>query len=247
MKTYSTTLARAGAVATVVALLVPQASAFAATPKAGNVFCNNLSTLSANITARLPKRDSARDKALASGTTMVDNRLQLRTTTLSDNRDQRAQELQAGYAKLEAAATTPDQQAAVKTYESTVNAAVATRESAVDAAVSTFQSGVNSLLSNRQAQLDAAFATLTSSTQSALSTASAACASGTDGQTVRTQLVASIKSANETFRAAVKPTNPQPALAALRTTRDASVKAAVNTFATTVKQATATLKAAFGK
>lgn len=244
---YSTSLARVGAVATVVALLMPQASVFAATQKSGNVFCNNLSTLSANITARIPKRQSARDQGVTALTTKVGDHFQLRTTTLDDNRATRAQDLQNGFAKLEAAAKTPDQQTAVKTYESTVTAAVTARESAVDAAVSAFQSGVNTLLSSRQTTLDTAFTTLTSSTQAALATASASCASGTDGQTVRTTLVAAIKSANDSFRASVKPTDIKTNLASLKSTRDAAVKSAMSTFTSTVKDATATLKAAFGK
>lgn len=241
-------LASIGAVATTIALLAPAFAFAAPTPEERGLFCANLSTIAAKVTANIPKREDFRNQKLDAGMSKVGDRLQLRLTKIDDKRETWDADRKARYAKLEAAAKTPEQQAAVKTFESTIDAAVATRHSAVDAAVATFQKGVNDLLSSRQAQMDAAFATLTSSTQAAIAKATASCAtSAVDVSAVRTQFVADMKAANDAFRTAVKPTNIRSSMEALRATRDAAIRNATESFKTTMQQATATLKAAFGR
>lgn len=247
MKTQSK-LTRIGAVATAIALLAPAFAFAAPTPEERGLFCANLSTIAAKVTANIPKREDFRNQKLDTRTGMVGDRLQLRLTKIDDKRETWDTDRKARYAKLEAAAKTPEQQAAVKTYESTIDAAVAARHSAVDAAVAAFQKGVNDLLSSRQAQMDAAFATLTSSTQAAIAKATASCAVSTaDSSAVRTQFAADMKAANNAFRTAVKPTNARSNVEALRATRDAAVKNATQTFKTTAQQAVDTLKAVFGR
>lgn len=253
MNMYTTTFARVSAAALVAALFIPQAFVSAAvterpTATPGTAFCKNLGTLSANITARIPKRQSMRDQAVTKITTNSGNRIQLKNTKLDDNRTKRSQDLQSNFAKLEARASTTEQQAAVKTYEAAITAAVTARDSAVDAAVSAYQTGVNTALTSRQTELDSAFTTLTTATQSALTTASTACASATaNGQAIRTQLSADIKAANEAFKAATKAKDSTSTTSGYKSTRDAAVKAAMTTFQTAVQQANAALKTAFGK
>jgi hypothetical protein len=247
MKTQSK-LVSVGALAAVVALVVPQAFAFATTTQAtGGTFCTKFSTISAQVTARIPKRQDFRNEKLDGRTTTINNLLQLRLTKIDDKRDTWDQNRENKYARLETAASTTEQKAAVQTFMAAIDAAVGARRAAVDTAVAAFQSGVNELLASRQTQLDTSFATLTSSTKAAIDTASAACAGGTDAKTVREQFVSDIKAANTAFRASIKPTNVRSSVEALRTTRDAAIKSAVSAFKATQQQALATLKAAFGK
>lgn len=210
-------------------------------------FCTNLPNISTTLATRVPKREERRDDKMDKHITTVNGRFQVRLDKLDDHRDQWDENRDQRYDKLEARATTTAEKAAVTTFEANIDAAVKTRRAAVDAAVKTFQDGVNTLLANRQSTVDASFTTLKSAYDAALAKAKASCDGGTAAATVRATFVADIKAANQAFADATKPsTSLQASVEALRKTRDASVKAAIDAFQKTLNAEMVKLKAAFG-
>ena len=210
-------------------------------------FCTNLAKLETSIANRIPKREEKRDDRLDTRIAKVGNHFQLRLTKLEDHRSDWDKNRIDRYTKMEARASTTAQIAAVATFKTNVDAAVKVRRAAVDSAVKTFQDGVNKLLAGRQTTVDAAFAKLKTDTSAAIAKAKEACANGTDPMTIRTTLATDLKVANDAFSASIKPsTTLESQVNALRVTRDAAVKAAIEAFNKVLDAELVKLKAAFG-
>lgn len=243
------------ALALAASLLAPTAFVFAeeATVRGdvkvsvGADFCTNIESLTGKVVAKVPKREDKRDEHLDNRVTKVNGRLQLRVEKLDDRREQWDENRVDRYAKIDIRATTTVQKEAVLAFKTNIDAAVKVRRTAVDAAVKAFQDGVNKLLADRQTKVDAAFATLKTATDAAVAKAKADCKAGKDPKTVRVQFAADIRAANTAFTASIKPAGDiETKVKALRTTRDAAVKAAVEAFKKTFDAELVKLKAAFG-
>jgi hypothetical protein len=96
--------------------------------------------------------------------------------------------------------------------------------------------------------VDAAVAAHKNAVDAAKAKAKADCASGVDAAAIRTALRDSLKAANDAFRTSVKrPEDLDEQVKALRTTRDASIRSAIETFKTEFETAKTALKTALGR
>lgn len=101
------------------------------------------------------------------------------------------------YDKLEEKAGTDAKKAALETFKTDMDAAVAARRAAIDAANSAFQSGVKDAVAKRKAAIDAAVAKFEAAVKAALDKAKADCDSsdGVDGAKIRDAAMTAIKAA----------------------------------------------------
>ena len=219
-----------------------------ATTASTSAFCTNLPTKASDITAKLndltgkvTQAWSQQDQKLTADEAKVDQ-------TVTADRARADAERAADFAKLEAKATTDSEKQAVTTYEATVKDAVSTRRAAYDAARQTFRDGVKSAITARQSTITGQMSTFQSSASSALATAEASCASNaTNGATIRQTLVASLKSARQTFesqRQADATVGNQ--VSQLAATRNTAFQTADQTFKNSMTTARTALKQAFG-
>lgn len=214
----------------------------------GKNFCDNIDTVLSKMNeVRGDVRDGRDEKRETRDAKMADKR-GTKTAALDDRRASHDENRSAAYEKMYSRATTTEQKAAVDTFKAAVEAAVAKRKAAVDAAITAYRSAVDKLLSDRRAAVDSAAATHKSAIEAAQAKAKADCASGVDPATVRSSLRNSIQEANIAFKEAAKrPEDLKQQVEALRDTRDAAVKAALDTFKAEYETAKNALKAALGR
>lgn len=213
-------------------------------------FCTNLSTRATTATSKI---SDLRGK-LATAWSNQDSSLSSKYASVDQNvaqvRTQADTERTSNFGKLEAKATTDAQKQAVQTYETAVKNAVTIRRAAYDAARQTFRDGVKSAIDSRRSTITSQTDAFSSAVQSALSSAEASCntdSSVSAGQTARTTLVASLKTARETFQADRKNDATVGSQATqLAATRDAAFKAADQTFQASMTTARTALQKAFG-
>lgn len=219
------------------------------TPSGGNNgFCSRLANDESKVEGSISQR---RDKVSSAWSAQASRLAELKQQAAQKVAEVRASvdaKRQQNFTKLEAKAKTPDEKAAVQTYETSVEQAVSIRRSTVDKARAAFNQGVMSAIDARHSEISSQMGDLVSGVDSAFATASSSCLGGESGQSVRQTLVASLKSARVTF---VSERQNDSKIAdqvhALATTRNAAVTAANNTLTASLKTAAQTLKAAFGK
>lgn len=178
---------------------------------------------------------------LAKLTTERNSRDQIRSTrrsTVDINKNER-------YAALMARADTDAKKAAVTQFQTSTQAALATRRVAIDAAVKAHRTGVDNLLNGKWGALDSSLITFTNSVNQAFATAKSSCAGGADAKTVLATLKASVKSSRDTFKSSRTDAAIKADLEALRNTRRQAVASAEANYKTSMESARAALKAAF--
>jgi len=216
------------------------------TPPAVN-FCTNLPNLTAQTTAKISTNEKNLE-ARQQQQTQVQERQTKRTQQLGQIRTNGDQDRQAIYGQLMAKAETEEQKQAVTQFQNTIEAAVATRRTAVDSALQAYWTALNNALSTRQTAVFTARQNFSASVQAALNTASKECSSGVSPVTARKNFQASLQTAKSQFatnRKDIDKIGPQ-----VKTTvqaRNTAVKKAMDDFKKTAEQARITLKAALGK
>lgn len=245
-------------VLTAASLLLP-AFALAALPVRQNTQGTASSTPAVNFCTTLPQLTAQINNRLAQSTTNLQNRQQEIQTKVQERQTTRTQQLtqarikanqdrQVIYQQLMAKATTDAQKQAVITFQNTIEAAVTTRQTAVDAARQAYWSALDNALVSRKTAVDTARQNFFSAVQTALTTASSQCTAGTAPATVRQTFQAALQTAKTQFsanRKAVDKIGPQ--VKALVQTRNTAIKKAMDDFKKTAEQARLTLKTAFAK
>ncbi len=234
-------------IGTVLAMTAVPTVSMAATTTKESPFCTNLSSVSGKVTNNLTSLENKLTSARTDREQQITANRAKWDQEIKDNRAKWDQQRQDNFAKLEAKATTDDQKAAVKTYESTILSAVATRRQAYNTAREIFRSGVNAAIATRHNTIDSQVAAFNSSANAAVAKAQASCqATPNDGPAIRTKFQADLKAARETFQNARKDDDKVgDTVKQLAATRNASFKAANMAFEATAKIARDTLKAAF--
>lgn len=209
-------------------------------------FCTQLSTISSNIEQRLADRDSKLEAKRAEIQSRIEERRSERDARLVAMRTKWDANRAKHFAKLEERAQTDEQKQAVVAFTGAVNAAIAARRATVDTAIQNFRDGVGGLITSRKTSVDAAITTFKNSVQLALEKAQSDCASGVSPITVRKNLLADLKAAQEKFvsdkQDIEKMEDPTESLIAAR---KEAIEKAIDDFKATVEQARVDLKAAF--
>jgi len=248
------TAASAGTALAVVLLAASPASAavlhspqLADTTNTNGAFCTGLASKANAITSKLNGLNSKvgdawknQDTKLSSLASETDQKIASSRTAADTKRDN-------AFKQLEAKATTDSEKTAVQTYEASVNQAVTTRRNAYDAARSAFRDGVKNAILSRRSTMSSQATTFMDATTSAFATAESSCSAGTDSTTVRQTLISSLHSARQTFVSdRQSDSKVGDTVKQLAATRNAAFKAADQAFQTSLQNAAATLKAAFG-
>lgn len=208
--------------------------------------CTKISSASGVLRGLLEKQKGDRGgkrESLIKNLTDRKQKIDEKLDSLRDNGDAKRN---ANYDKLLEKATTDTQKQAVETFKTTIEKAVTDRRAAVDTALKTFRDGIAGITQTREQGLEDALNKMKTAVDTAFSQAEADCNAEVEPTTIRTNLQNALKAAKtqfETDRKALEQTKTQ--LETLKKTRDENIKAALDTFKETTKQATTTLKAAF--
>lgn len=238
-------------VTTVASLLIfaPAAgSALSTSNTAGSAFCANLpakitstDTVITNMTSRVTTAWSQQDQKLAADQQKIDQGVATARAAADRTRT-------ADFTQLQTKATTSSERAAVQTYITAVNAAVNTRRAAYDAARHTFRISLASAISTRRTTVAAQESAFQTAVTTAFNTAQAGCtANPSNGASLRTALINSLRAARQTFQTDRKDdatigSQIQQFIAA----RKAAFQAADTAFETVLQAARQALQAAFG-
>jgi hypothetical protein len=213
-----------------------------------SAFCTNLPTLASNASGRMTTLQNNLAAAEAKHLSTLQTNWTNWANSLSALQSKWAQDRTTEYAQLMDLATTSSEQAAVTTFENTVNTAITTRESANASARTTYQNGVLADVNGESATVKQLVDTLVSTDTGTIQTAENTCQSNPSGGVgARTVLDVALKSARTQYAGEVSTdqTNNRAAIQALQSTLKNTVNTNDEAFTATLKTATTTLKAAF--
>lgn len=232
--------------AALVLTLIPTSSVMAV--ERDNQFCRTIDTKQAAILSRLDdriekveERLDARDTKLDEHFVTIDTRRATNRSTWEDNRDDR-------YVKILALADTDAEKQAVALYETVLEAAVKTRQSAVDAAVTTFRSGLDQSVKKRETGVTTAMDHFRTSTEAAFEKAKAGCAGDAVNLAVRSDFRSDLRAAKDQLKSDINALDKiRTDRSSLASARQSAIEAAVKTFESEAEAAREILKNAFGK
>jgi hypothetical protein len=206
-------------------------------------FCTKVDDATAKVTAQLGERETKYETRRTEGRGKVAERFGERDLTRTEKRSNWDGKREEWKTKLEERASTTEAKAAVETFMTTMDKAVATRRAAVDQAIKEFRAGVDAAIVARESAVAGHLSTLKQEIALAGEKAKSDCASGVDPKTARTTYVAALKSAKDKFRAGVKSVEARKdTLVPLANQRKLAIDSAVKTFKETVTKATYDLK-----
>ncbi len=205
-----------------------------------------------NIVDRMSERQSDFAERQSEFTTKKSERLEERKAEREESDAELAEKRAAAadrrakmYQNLLNKATTEEQKAAVAQFQQTVEKAVVDRQAALDAAKLAFRNGIDTARTSRKADGTEALAAFKTAMQSALTKAKADCEEGVDQSTVRQSYLSALEAARKTLSEARQNNGIGDTVSQLAKVRTEAVKAALNTYRTTVEEAFALLKKAF--
>lgn len=229
----------------------PKASEVSSTSGSGSgqpsVFCKNIDNIVAKTSGEVSKRGGNASSEWQKRTGNIQTKRAEWLAKVTAARAEAAKKRDENFAKLDAAATTDTQKAAVAKYKQAVLDAVATRQAAHDANFDAYFKAVDALLSSQKSNSGGDVAAFQAAVAAAISTAKASCASGASADSIKSALNTALKAARENFKG--QRTQDQSSiktqLEALKKTRNDANKKANDTFKATVEAARTELKAAF--
>jgi len=226
--------------------LVLPVTSYAQTNQSNTAFCSRIDQIIATIEQRMSDRDAQLQARWQERDANLAKREADRLARLSDNRNIHKENREAQYAKLDAKAITDAQKQAVASFKTTVEAAVLTREAAVDSAISVLQQSVNQSIDARRTAVETVINEFTSAKSAANAKAIADCSAGVDPNTIREAYRASMKVAQEKFKSDFQAIEKlQGSFESVRATKKQAVEQAIADFNVTMEKAKADLKVAF--
>ncbi len=211
-------------------------------------FCANVDAFAQKINTKLTEKQTSYDEKKQERIDKINTKQSEREAALEKKRGEWDGKRLEAFTKVEVKATTDAQKQAVTVYENTVKQAVSTKRASVDSAISTFNTGVSSLITSRKSAVDGLIATFSASVTAATNLVKTECAGGVSSADARAHLETAVKAARATLKSSVAALpKVKISIQQLATARKATVTTAESTFKTTVEQAKATLKVAFGK
>jgi hypothetical protein len=209
---------------------------------AQNKFCENIEARISNSGGKLGERESQMNAKLDKRQAEMVSR---RSDKDSKVGDMRAEALTKQTEKFKAAlakASTAEQKAALEDFQAGVKNAVAVRQSAVDSARNAFRQNADSIISERQDKIEDALDARKSAVDTAIAKAKTDCANGVDAVTVRNNLQASVKLAQESFKSTISGLKDSKGdLKVLAETRKTAFEKAHNDFKNTLESLKKTL------
>jgi hypothetical protein len=212
-----------------------------------SVFCKNIDTVVSKTTGEVAKRGGSASSEWQKRANNIQTKRAEWLAKVTAARAEAAKKRDENFAKLDAAATTDTQKAAVTKYKQAVLDAVAARQTAHDANFEAYFKAVDALLASQKNNSGGDVVGFQASVAAAISTAKASCASGASADSIKTALNEALKAARENFKG--QRTQDKSAiksqLDAIKKTRNDANKKANDTFKATVEAARTELKAAF--
>jgi hypothetical protein len=165
---------------------------------------------------------------------------------LANNRLAADQKRAQAMTKLQGKNATDAQKAAIATFQAAVTQAVSDRRAAVNAAITTYRTALDQALASRISNVDQATTTYATAVQAAYAKAYSDCQANVDKKTVKSNLNAALKAAQQQFSANHQSVAKlQTIISPLATARKTAVTAAESAFKTAITAATTALKSAF--
>lgn len=199
--------------------------------------CTNMVERGEKMSERLGSRYEKFLERKTKRTNVFEEKREERDATLEAKRVERDGKRAEMYAKLsERAEGDVEKQKAVATFKTTVETAVSERKKSVDAAIAAFRSGVDAAIGSKKSSMDASIVAFQEAVEEAFETAKASCEAGTDPETVRKTLEASLASAKAAIaddRAAAEKVGEK--VRALAETKRAAFAVAHETFKTAME------------
>lgn len=211
-------------------------------------FCSKFSASSTKYVASVNDQLAKLQSRIDTESQKVQVNRQDSDAALKQDKEKAVQNRQAIYAALSVKATTDAQKQAVATFQTTLEAAVAAREAAVDAAKVTYRQGLDQALLGHQTSMKDYLATFKSAIQAAIDQANSQCSAGTDPATVKKTFQNAMQAARTARKSDIQQkVEVGPQLQQLAQTRNAAIQSAMQTYQTAMKSAIETLRAAFGE
>ncbi len=211
------------------------------------VLCKNIDTVVSKTTGEVSKRGGSSNAEWQKRASNIQTKRTEWLAKVTAARAEAAKKRDENFVKLDTAATTDTQKAAVAKYKQAVLDAVTVRQVAHDANFVTYFKAVDALLASQKNNSGGDVAAFQTAVAAAISTAKASCASGASADSIKTALNAALKAARESFKG--QRTQDQGTiksqLETLKKTRNDANKKANETFKATVEAARTELKAAF--
>lgn len=208
-------------------------------------FCQKLPDDMSALREKLRLREERISQMLAEKRTQVAERIASRDAQLADGRVAWDQVGKQQYIKLEERATTSEQIAAVKQFESDIDTAIATRRKAIDLAFSVYNSALKDESEKRVSRIELAMKTYQDALASAEAKAQRTCATGALDRTARAGFLKEMKLAQDRFLAATKQFDAPTTTPMLLKDRQAAVLVATEAFTKSVEHAVTELKKVF--
>lgn len=163
-------------------------------------FCTQIDKIIVQIGSNSPAQGG---KRLENVEKRSEKREEVRTQ-VDIKREENDNKRKAQLAELTKRASTEEQKAAVATFTTAIEKALADKKIATDALLTAHRKEVDQTVAARKATLEKASVTLTSDIESAKKKAVSDCASGVSGETVRIALKDAIQKAQQNFRTSVQ-------------------------------------------
>jgi hypothetical protein len=210
-------------------------------------FCSGLSSKAANINSNLNNLVNKAEQTWVANSQKLTQLWQTVDQKVASDRQNAANVRTQNFSELMNLAKTSTEQQAVQAYETAVNNAVNTRQTAYDSARATFRNAVEAAIGTRQSTISTQFRSFNTSVNSALQVAESSCSTNPgSGDTVRTTLSVALSSARSTFSSERKSdTTVNSQIQQLAGTRDSAFKTADQIFQTSMNTAATNLKQAF--
>ena len=210
-------------------------------------FCENFTSRMEEMKGRLVEQKGKFVDRKKKRIDYLDEKRDARDNTLTEKRGEQDARRNAWYEKLEAAADTDEKKAAVAEFKRTVEAAADTRREAVDSAISAFRKSVDAAVMTQKENRAGGIETFGAIIEVALNQAKEDCADGKSPDAVRSAFQTSLKSARNTLQSERKEGDTLGLIIKdLAETRQTAMKSALDAFKSTLEQAKADLKEAFG-
>lgn len=210
-------------------------------------FCEKATAYTTTITDRLTKGKDKMEDRFARAQEKTLERKEAKMAHATDAREEADARRAEHYANLLAKATTDEQKAAVETYQTEVEAAVAARRTRIDTAFNTFWDEAVVQLGAQKDAYALAYDNFVADVEAAVATASAECADSDSPRDAAKALRTTLQDMQQTFREERRSAlDVKKEIIALRADFRAETKEAIDAYRATVKASRTKMQAAFG-
>ncbi len=222
---------------------------FAQTGKGNeSFFCKRLPEIKTKMEQKMAEAEAKIQERQEKRISFIENKRNERNNIIQKHRARWDANRQEHYAKLEERAKNETQKQAVVEFQRAVERAVNTRRTAIDTANSEFQAIVDRAIADRKIAIERARRTFKDAVSGAFEKAELECAMGIDPKTVRQNLHANLKTAQEKFKSDLETIGKIGEIVkSAAETRKQAIERAIQDFKTAIEEAKENLKSAFAE